>query len=80
MEIYSIKTHTNIGQILPKHCFTLASLFLNDVWDKRISNGFYDSIIGNCDETPVFFNMLPNKTIAKKGGKSIIIRTQDQEK
>ena len=26
------------------------------------------------DETPLFFNMTPSKTIAKKGGKSILIR------
>lgn len=76
---YSFRTYTHIGQSLPKNCFTLASIFLNNVWDKRISNGFYDAIIGNCDETPVFFNMLPNKTIAKKGGKTIIIKTQNQE-
>ena len=37
-------------------------------------------MIGNCDETPIFFNMVPSKTIAKKGGKSIIIKTQDQER
>jgi len=32
------------------------------------------------DETPILFNMSPSKTIAKKGGKSILIRTQNQEK
>ena len=32
------------------------------------------------DETPLFFNMSPSKTIAKKGAKSILIRTQNQEK
>ena len=32
------------------------------------------------DETPLFFNMTPSKTVSKKGGKSIIIRTQNLEK
>ena len=32
------------------------------------------------DETPLFFNMTPSKTIAKKGGKSILKSTQNQEK
>ena len=32
------------------------------------------------DETPIFFNMYPNKTIAKKGNKTILIKTQSQEK
>ena len=32
------------------------------------------------DETPLFFNMVPNKTITQKGDKSVVIRTQNQEK
>jgi len=41
---------------------------------------FWDAIVGNMDETPLFFNIFPSKTIAKKGGKSILIRTQNQDK
>jgi len=32
------------------------------------------------DETPLSFNMIPTKTLAKKGTKSIIIKALDQEK
>ena len=32
------------------------------------------------DETPLFFNMLPNKTIAKRDKKTILIKSQNQEK
>ena len=32
------------------------------------------------NETPLSFNMIPTKTITKKGTKSIIIKTLDQEK
>ena len=32
------------------------------------------------DETPVFFNLSPSKTIAHKGQKTILIKTQDNEK
>jgi len=77
---YSFRTRSHIWQLLPKNCYTLASIFLNEVWDKRRAFGFYDAIIGNCDETPIFFNMTPNKTIAQKDGKTIIIKTQEQEK
>ena len=42
---YSFRNHTHIGQSLPKNCFTLASIFLNYVWDKRISIGFSYNII-----------------------------------
>ena len=32
------------------------------------------------DESPNFFNMVPNKTIAKRGKKTILIKTQNQQK
>ena len=32
------------------------------------------------NETPLFFNISPNKTVSKRGGESITIRTQNQEK
>ena len=32
------------------------------------------------DETPIFFVMSPNKTVAKKGTKNILIKAQNQEK
>lgn len=32
------------------------------------------------DQTPLVFNMIPNKTMAKKGTKSIVIKSFDKEK
>ena len=77
---YSYRTKTHIGQGITKDCFLKASLFLKEVWDKRIDFGFFDYLIANMDETPLSFNMIPTKTIAKKGTKSIIIKTLEQEK
>ena len=37
--------------------------------------GFNTFGLENMDEAPIFFNMLPNKTIAKKGTKTILIKT-----
>ena len=77
---FSFRTKTHIGSTLDESAFIQASLFLNVVWNNRKNYGFYDEIIGNMDETPVFFNMVPSKTVAYKGQKSILIKTQDQEK
>ena len=52
---------------------------MNEIWDKRLKNRYWDNIIRNFDETTVFL-IFHQKTIAKKGGKSVIIKTQDQEK
>ena len=43
-----------------------ASLFWNEVYNNRLKYGFNTYGVGNMDETPIFFNMYPNKTIAKK--------------
>lgn len=64
---YLFRRKTHVGQLLSKDYFLKASLFLNEVWDKRIQNGYYDAVIANMDETSLVFNMIPNKTIAKKG-------------
>ena len=32
------------------------------------------------DETPVFFDMVPNKSFARKGSKSVTVRTSGCEK
>lgn len=36
--------------------------------------------LGNMDETPVFFNMVPGKTIDVRGKKTIKVRTTGSEK
>ena len=63
-----------------KIVFFKASLFLNECLNKRIVFNFWDAVIGNFDEMPIVFNMIPNKTIAQKGGKSITIKSYEQEK
>ena len=42
--------------------------------------GFNIYRVGNMDEVYIFFNMYPNKTISEKGNKTILIKTQSQEK
>lgn len=77
---YTFRTKSHYGQLLKKEAFKDASLFLNEIRNNRINNGINSSIIGNMDETPIFFNMPISKTIIKKGAKQVIIRTQGQEK
>ena len=36
--------------------------------------------MGNMDETPAYFDICPSTTVARKGEKSIIIRTTGAEK
>ena len=59
---YSFRTKTHIGQKLSENCFIQASLFLNECLNKRLEYNFWDAVIGNFDETPIVFNMIPNET------------------
>ena len=38
------------------------------------------SLVGNMDETPAFFDMVPSKSICKTGSKKCIVRTSGCEK
>ena len=61
---FSFRSKVHYGQIHPKNCFTQTSLFLNEIWDKRLENRDLDNIIRKIDdETRFFFNMVPSKTI-----------------
>ena len=77
---FSFRSATHIGQKVNKDALTQASLFYNEVHTTINENGFNTYNIFNMDESPIFFNMVPNKTIAKKGKKTIIIKTQNQQK
>ena len=41
---------------------------------------YSDDLIGNLDETPLYFNIAPNYSFSQKRKKSIIKRTQSQDK
>ena len=65
---------------MKKSSLNEASLFWNGVYNNRLKYWFNTYRVGNMDETPIFFNMYPNKTIAKKGNETILIKKQSQEK
>lgn len=65
--------------ILQNNCYLQTSLFLNEVWNYRINFKYLDNIMANMDKKPIFL-IQPTKTIAKKGGKPIIIQTKIQKK
>ena len=77
---YTFRAGTHVGQKINNDALFNASLFWNEVHDVINKNGLGKGNIFNMDETPLFFNMIPNKTIAKRGKKTILIKSQNQEK
>lgn len=66
---YSFRCGTYIGQSINEDALKNASLFWNEVHNIIKENGFGKYNIFNMDECSIFFNMVPNKTIAKRGKK-----------
>ena len=46
--------------------FFNTSKFLNNIWKERKYWAINSYLLGNMDETPVFFNMVENRTVTFK--------------
>ena len=76
----SFRSSTHIGQKMPDNAVKEVKKFFKKIIKERVSYPYSLDLICNMDETPIFLNMPPSKTIAKKGSKTVFIRTQNQEK
>ena len=74
----SLRARTTMAQKLPANLEDKITSFHSFVKEMRSKNSY--KIIGNMDETPVFFDMVPNSTLDVKGKKTIKIRTSGSEK
>ena len=76
----TIRKPTHVGRTINKQAeFTLSS-FIREAFELRKFYHFYDDLICNIDETPLIFNLVPNKVVAMKGGKTVIVKTLGKEK
>jgi anaerobic ribonucleoside-triphosphate reductase len=66
--------------IFPEYAIIKIKEFYNDLKIKRTFNSYILNQICNLDETPIFLNMVPNKTINFKGKKTVTIKITNQEK
>ena len=76
----SFRSSTHIGQKMPENAVKEVKKFFKKVIKERVGYPYGLELICNMDETPIFLNMPPSKTIAKKGSKTVFIRSQNQEK
>ena len=77
---YCLRAPTNIAQKLPAHYVEKITSFQRFVIKERTQINYDLQHIGNMDETPVYMDMLPGKTVNKKGQKSIIMKSTGHEK
>ena len=76
----SLRCKTSISQKLPAQLERKLECFLNEVNIMREKHKYPDHLIINMDETPMYFDMLPQYTILKKGTKEVRIRSSGAEK
>jgi len=76
----SLRSRTSLSQRLPADLEDKVASFTTFVKDLRSEDDFDDEFIINMDETPVFFDLIPNKTVEKQGSKSVIVRSSGSEK
>ena len=76
----SMRARTSISQKLPAQLERKLESFLNEVRVLRVRHGYSPDMIINKDETPMYFDMVPEKTISKKGKKEVHVRSSGAEK
>ena len=75
-----LRAKTSMAQELPKDLEAKISEFRRQVRYIRENGDFPFELIANMDETPVYFDMVPSKTVDVKGKKTIKMRTTKSEK
>ena len=76
----TMRAKTSLLQRLPAGLEDRMKSFLLNVHKERKNGRFPTALIGNMDEMPVYFDLVPNKTIDRVGAKSCIIRSTGAEK
>lgn len=75
-----LRAKTSVVQILPCDLKDKIAQFRQNVQYIWENGDFPYELIANMDETPAYFDVVPSKTVDKKGKKSIIVRTMKSEK
>ncbi|CAH1770491.1 4274_t:CDS:2, partial [Entrophospora sp. SA101] len=77
---FAMRRKTKIGQKLPAHLDIKLLEFQQFIIKKQKQFEYELSEIGNMDETPVYFDMVGNLTIDKRGAKTVQVRTTGNDK
>ena len=76
----SLRNRTSVSQKLPRQFEGVLTKFYEDARRFMRIGKYPRSLVGNMDETPAFFDMVPSKSICKTGSKECIVRTSGCEK
>ena len=66
-----LRASTSVAQKLPRDLECKIEEFKQEVKVVQLSHSFPPQLVGNMDETPMFFDMVPQCTIEQKGVKQV---------
>lgn len=76
----SLRRRTSLAQRLPSDFEDKLLSFQRHIIKLRKTHSYPLDQIGNADQTPVFFDMPSSVTVAKRGDKSVLVRSTGNEK
>ena len=76
----SLRCRTSVSQKLPQQLEASITKFYADAGRFMRIGKYPRSLVANMDETPAFFDMVPNKSICKTGTRECVVRTSGGEK
>ena len=70
-----LRAKTSVAQKLPSDLESKVSMFHGEITTVRKKQNFPKELIGNMDETPLYLDMVPSRTLEQKGKKEVRVRT-----
>ena len=75
-----LRAKTSVAQKLSKDLESKIEAFYKDVQDLREDGKYSKEMIGNMDKTPLYFNMIPSRSLEKKGAKEVRVKSTGAQK
>lgn len=71
---------TSVAQKLPKDLEAKIETFYKDVQNLRQNGKYSKEMIGNMDKTPLYFDMIPSRSLEKRGAKEVPVKSTGAQK
>ena len=77
---FTLRAKTSLSQYLPKNLEEKLTSFIATMKQHLARKNYPMAFVGNMDETPMYFDLVPSKVVDRVGAKSCIVKTTGAEK
>ena len=75
-----MRAKTSVAQKLPAVLESKIETFYKDVQDRRVGGNYSREMIGNKDETALYFDMIPSRSLEKRGSRQVRVKSTGAQK